>query len=300
MPIVIPSQLPAHDKLKKENIFVMDSDRAGTQDIRPIEIAILNLMPTKVDTENQLMRLLANTPLQVNITLIKTATYDSTHAPENHMQRFYKSLEEVKKLKFDGLVVTGAPVESMPFEDVKYWSELTEIFDFAEKNVTSTIFICWGAQAALHYYYGVEKINLEKKLFGVYATHSVVRNEPLMKGMDDVFYIPHSRYTAVDEDAVRACKKLKILAIGEKTGIAVAKSTDNSKFFFTGHAEYDRDTLKTEYLRDVNKGLSIAPPENYFAGDGTEEIKMSWKSTGNLLFYNWLNYYVYQVTPFEL
>lgn len=300
MPIIIPKQLPAHDKLRRENIFVMDSVRAGTQDIRPIEIAILNLMPTKIETETQLMRLIANTPLQVNITLIRTATYESTHTAQDHMQRFYKSLEEVKKLKFDGLIVTGAPVENMSFESVKYWAELQDIFTFADQNVTSTIYICWGAQAALYHYYGIGKIDLDAKLFGVFPSHSLVRNEPLLKGLDDVFYIPHSRHTAIDEAAVRKCKSLKVLAEGEKCGISILKSADNSKIFFTGHAEYDRDTLKTEYLRDLDKGLNIARPENYFEGEGTDAIRMSWKSTGNLLFYNWLNYYVYQVTPYSL
>jgi homoserine O-succinyltransferase len=278
----------------------MDTVRAVTQDIRAIEIAIVNLMPTKVETETQLMRLLGNTPLQVNITLINTATYTSKNISAGHMQRFYRSLDEVKDKKFDGLILTGAPVENLEFEQVAYWEELDRILDFADKNATSSIYICWGAQAALYKYYGIEKVPLEKKLFGVYPCHSVVRNDPLMKGLDDTFYVPHSRYTGLNEKAVYNCKGLKVLAVGEKPGLTIIKSADDKKFFFTGHAEYDRDTLKREYLRDVEKGLDIEPPENYFIDGDIDKIRMSWKSTANLLFYNWLNYYVYQVTPFIL
>lgn len=299
MPIIIPKDLPAYESLLKEKIFVMDKERAGTQDIRPIEIAILNLMPTKEETETQLVRLLSNSPLQVNVTFIGTATYKPTHVCSDHMQKFYRSLDEVKNVKFDGMIITGAPVETLAFEEVAYWDELVEIMDFADKNVTSTIYICWGAQAALYHHFGIGKSELPKKMFGVFPTKAVVENDMLLKGMDDVFYIPNSRHTEADQSAIEKCRDIKILARSDESGIAIAKTHDNKKFFFMGHAEYDRDTLKKEYLRDKNKGLPIEKPKNYFIGD-TEEVNMSWKSTANLLFYNWLNYYVYQVTPFEL
>ncbi len=300
MPIIIPRDLPAYNSLREEKIFVMDKERAIRQDIRPIEIAILNLMPTKETTETQLLRLLGNSSLQVNVTLIKTDSYTSTHVSGEHMERFYKNLSEVREMKFDGMIVTGAPVETIPFEDVKYWKELTSIMDFAENNVTSTIYICWGAQAALYYKFGINKIALDKKLFGVYPVKAVVKNDMLLKGMDDLFYIPNSRHTRVDEDAVRKCDAIKILAESDEAGIAIAKTPDNKSFFFTGHSEYDRFTLQNEYLRDLAKGESIQPPANYFCDEDMTKVDMKWKSTANLLFYNWLNYYVYQVTPYQL
>ena len=300
MPIVIPKDIPAFPVLKKENVFVMAKKRAEAQDIRPIEIAIVNLMPTKVETETQLMRLLANTPLQVNLTLIKTATYKSTNASVDHMDRFYKTFEEIKDVKFDGMIVTGAPVETMSFDEVIYWEELKKIMDFADKNVTSTIYICWGAQAAMYHYYGIGKKPLSKKLFGIFANKAKVQYDPLLKGLNDTFNIPHSRHTEIDADGVRAEKKLRILAEGEDCGISIVKSRDDKKFFFFGHSEYDRETLKNEYLRDKAKGLSIEQPKNYFIGGNINEIDFSWKATANLLFYNWLNHYVYQVTPFNL
>ena len=300
MPIVIPRGLPAFESLQSEKIFVMDNKRAVGQDIRPIEIAILNLMPTKETTETQLMRLLSNSPLQINVTLIKTDTYAPTHVADDHMTRFYKSLDEIKKMKFDGMIVTGAPVETLPFEEVKYWHELEQILDFADKNVTSTIYICWGAQAALYHKFGINKHMLVKKLFGIFPTHAVVKNDMLLKGMDDTFYIPSSRHTAIDETALRENPNIKILAEGEETGVAIAKTLDNKSFFFTGHSEYDRYTLRNEYLRDLEKGLPIERPKNYFATDDVDKVDMKWRSTANLLFYNWLNYYVYQVTPYHL
>lgn len=300
MPIVIPRGLPAFESLQSEKIFVMDNKRAVGQDIRPIEIAILNLMPTKETTETQLMRLLSNSPLQINVTLIKTDTYAPTHVADDHMTRFYKSLDEIKKMKFDGMIVTGAPVETLPFEEVKYWHELEQIIDFAYKNVTSTIYICWGAQAALYHKFGINKHILDKKLFGIFPTHAVVKNDMLLKGMDDTFYIPSSRHTAIDETALRENPNIKILAEGDETGVAIAKTLDNKSFFFTGHSEYDRYTLRNEYLRDLEKGLSIERPKNYFANDDVDKVDMKWRSTANLLFYNWLNYYVYQVTPYHL
>lgn len=300
MPIVIPRGLPAFESLQSEKIFVMDNKRAVGQDIRPIEIAILNLMPTKETTETQLMRLLSNSPLQINVTLIKTDTYAPTHVADDHMTRFYKSLDEIKKMKFDGMIVTGAPVETLPFEEVKYWHELEQIIDFADKNVTSTIYICWGAQAALYHKFGINKHILDKKLFGIFPTHAVVKNDMLLKGMDDTFYIPSSRHTAIDETALRENPNIKILAEGDETGVAIAKTLDNKSFFFTGHSEYDRYTLRNEYLRDLEKGLSIERPKNYFANDDVDKVDMKWRSPANLLFYNWLNYYVYQVTPYHL
>lgn len=300
MPIVIPRGLPAFENLQSEKIFVMDKKRAVGQDIRPIEIAILNLMPTKETTETQLIRLLSNSPLQINVTLIKTDTYVPTHVTDDHMNRFYKSLDEIKKMKFDGMIVTGAPVETLPFEEVKYWHELEQIIDFADKNVTSTIYICWGAQAALYHKFGIGKHMLDKKLFGIFPTHAVVKNDMLLKGMDDTFYIPSSRHTSVDEIALRENPDIKILAEGEESGVAIAKTLDNKSFFFTGHSEYDRYTLRNEYLRDLEKGLPIERPKNYFATDDIDKVDMKWRSTANLLFYNWLNYYVYQVTPYNL
>lgn len=300
MPIVIPRGLPAFENLQSEKIFVMDKKRAVGQDIRPIEIAILNLMPTKETTETQLIRLLSNSPLQINVTLIKTDTYVPTHVTDDHMNRFYKSLDEIKKMKFDGMIVTGAPVETLPFEEVKYWHELEQIIDFADKNVTSTIYICWGAQAALYHKFGIGKHMLDKKLFGIFPTHAVVKNDMLLKGMDDTFYIPSSRHTSVDEIALRENPDIKILAEGEESGVAIAKTLDNKSFFFTGHSEYDRYTLRNEYLRDLEKGLPIDRPQNYFATDDIDKVDMKWRSTANLLFYNWLNYYVYQVTPYNL
>lgn len=300
MPIVIPRGLPAFENLQSEKIFVMDKKRAVGQDIRPIEIAILNLMPTKETTETQLIRLLSNSPLQINVTLIKTDTYVPTHVTDDHMNRFYKSLDEIKMMKFDGMIVTGAPVETLPFEEVKYWHELEQIIDFADKNVTSTIYICWGAQAALYHKFGIGKHMLDKKLFGIFPTHAVVKNDMLLKGMDDTFYIPSSRHTSVDEIALRENPDIKILAEGEESGVAIAKTLDNKSFFFTGHSEYDRYTLRNEYLRDLEKGLPIDRPKNYFATDDIDKVDMKWRSTANLLFYNWLNYYVYQVTPYHL
>ena len=300
MPIIISKELPAYEVLRGEKIFVMDSVRAVTQDIRPLEVAIVNLMPTKEVTETQLMRLLGNTPLQVNIHLIGTASYKSTHVSEAHMHKFYRSIDEVRGMKFDGMIVTGAPVETIPFEEVKYWDELVSIMDFARENVTSTIYICWGAQAALYHFYGIGKQLLPRKLFGIYPTNATQENDMLLKGMDDTFYIPHSRHTRVDEEALRKCPHVKVLAVSPEADIAIAKTHDNRSFFFTGHAEYDRFTLKNEYERDLAKGLEIDPPKDYFVNNDLGVVDMKWRSTANLLFYNWLNYYVYQVTPFEI
>lgn len=297
MPIVIPKSLPAHDILARENIFVMSHARATRQDIRPIEIAIVNLMPTKVDTETQLMRLLGNSPLQVNITLVKTGSYTGTHTPLEHLDKFYKTFDQISSRHFDGMIITGAPVETLPFKQVAYWEELTRIMDYADKYITSTVFICWGAQAALYHYYGIGKVLLPEKLFGVYRVRSLDENEPLLRGMNDIMHIPMSRHTAVDEVAVAQCKDIKVLAVGDQCGLSIAKSKDNKKFFFTGHSEYDRFTLRSEYLRDLDKGLPIKPPVHYFIDGDTNRVNMKWRSTATLLFNNWLNY-VYQVTPY--
>ncbi len=299
MPIVISKEMPAYKVLTEENIFVMSSNRAHTQDIRPLEIALVNLMPTKVVTETQLMRLLGNTPLQVNVTCIKMMSHVSKNTSAEHLDKFYQTFDEVQNRRFDGMIVTGAPVETLEFQDVHYWDELQRILTFADKNVTSAIFICWGAQAALYHYFGIEKVALSEKLFGVYPNHAVKQHELLLKGLDDVFAIPMSRHTHIREDQVTACPQLEILATGEK-GASILKTTDNRKFFFLGHAEYDRETLDLEYRRDLKKGLPIAPPENYYTDATQSAVNFCWASTANLLFYNWLNYYVYQVTPYDI
>lgn len=302
MPIVIDKDIPAYKILTGERIFVMDSDRATLQDIRPIEIAILNLMPTKETTETQFMRLLSNSPLQVNITLIRTATYNPTHTEAAHLERFYKNFSDIRGRRFDGMIITGAPVENMEFEDVAYWRELEDIFDWTKTNVTSTIFICWGAQAALHYFYGIKKHPLKEKCFGIFA-HQRVRDgsiEPLMRGISDEFHMPHSRHTIIYAEDIKNVPELKILAYSKRAGASIIKSLDNKQVFVTGHMEYDRDTLKNEYERDKAKGLPIKPPVNYFADKDMKEVKMNWSSTSNLFYINWLNYYVYQVTPYKL
>ena len=300
MPIVLPKDIPAYSALLQENIFVMNDERAFTQDIRPLEIAILNLMPTKVETETQFMRLLSNSPLQVNITLIYTESYKSKNTAAAHLERFYKKFEDIKNKHFDGMIITGAPVETMPFEEVAYWQELTKIFDFADRNVTSTIYICWGAQAALYYHYGIPKYLLPTKLFGVFPHKKFIdQHDPLLKGIDDVFYIPHSRHTTVRLEDVRKVQDLVVLSESEYTGLSIAKSRDNKKIFLTGHMEYDRYTLKKEYDRDVAKGLPIHPPFNYFTDNTCTDVKVTWTSAANLFYTNWLNYYVYQVTPFK-
>lgn len=302
MPIVINKELPAYRILTDEKIFVMDSERAVLQEIRPIEIAILNLMPTKETTETQFMRLLSNSPLQVNITLVKTSTYNATHTDKSHLDRFYKTFEEIKARKFDGMIITGAPVENMDFEKVAYWKELEEILDWTKTNVTSTLFICWGAQAALHYFYGIKKHPLKEKCFGIFA-HRRIRDgvaEPLMRGISDEFHMPHSRHTIIYAKDILHINELRILAYSKKAGASIIKSCDNRQVFVTGHMEYDRDTLKKEYERDLSKGLNIKPPANYFADKDLTEVKMNWSSTANLFYINWLNYYVYQVTPYDI
>ncbi len=302
MPIVIPQDIPAFSVLKNENIFVMNDERAFAQDIRPLEIAILNLMPTKVETETQFMRLLSNSPLQVNVTLVYTESYKSKNTAAAHLERFYKKFDDIKDKHFDGMIITGAPVETMAFEEVAYWEELKKLFDFADKKVTSTIYICWGAQAALYYHYGIQKHLLPEKLFGVFPHKKYLeQHDPLLKGIDDIFYVPHSRHTTVYLDEVKQVAELVPLCecAEEGVGLSVAKSKDNKKIFLMGHMEYDRNTLKTEYERDLAKGLPIQPPRNYFSDETCTTVNVNWTSAANLFYTNWLNYYVYQVTPFK-
>ncbi len=300
MPILIPNDLPAFDVLKNENIFVMEHHRADTQDIRPIEIAIVNLMPTKIETETQLLRLLGNTPLQVNLTLIKMDSYESQNTSKTHLEKFYKTFEEIKHKKFDGMIVTGAPLENFEYDDITYIKELRQILDFSSSHVTSSIYICWGAFFALNYLYEIEKEIVPEKIFGVYKNKKVNNNDPLLKGMDDVFNIPMSRYTKLNDKQIDEHPTLIPLATTKDCGYSIIKDTKNNSFFFSGHSEYDKNTLGDEYFRDLNKGLDTKKPINYFDGDNTDEVIVSWASTANLLFYNWLNYYVYQITPFDI
>ena len=300
MPIVIDRNIPAYSVLKDERIFVMDKERATSQDIRPIEIAILNLMPTKKETETQFMRLLSNSPLQVNITLIHTESYRSRNTEAEYLSRFYKPFETVKARHFDGMIVTGAPVEDMDFCDVAYWKELTALFDWTRSNVTSTIFICWGAMAALYYFYGIAKHPLPRKLFGVFAHRKTVCDtpDPLMRGISDEFHMCHSRHSTVREADIRKDPRLKILASSHRAGAAIVSNGDHSQVFVLGHMEYDRDTLKKEYERDLAKGLPIEKPFCYFSDKDCTAINMNWSSTANLFYNNWLNI-VYQTTPYE-
>jgi homoserine O-succinyltransferase len=301
MPIKIPDNLPAKEVLNSENIFVMDEDRAYHQDIRPMKIVILNLMPTKIVTETQLLRLLGNTPLQVEITLIHPKSYTSKNTPEEHLISFYSYFEDIKHEKFDGMVITGAPVEQLDFEEVDYWKELTDIFEWTNTNVTSTLHICWSSQAGLYYHYNIPKYPLNEKMFGVFSHKVNFRNEKLLRGFDDVFYAPHSRHTEVRREDIEKNPDLLILSESEESGIYIVASKDGSKIFVAGHAEYDPNTLKTEYDRDFAKGLKVNVPKNYFPNDdSTQEPMVRWRSHANLLFSNWLNYYLYQETPYIL
>ncbi len=301
MPIKIPNDLPAAAILEKENIFVITETRAITQDIRPLKIAILNLMPTKIETETQFVRLLGNTPLQVELTLLNTKTHKSKNISEEHLLSFYKTFDEIKDEKFDGLVITGAPVELMEFEEVEYWDELKEIMEWSKTNVTSTLHICWGAQAGLYYHYGIPKHKLDKKLFGVYRHKLDHKTSILFRGFDDEFYVPHSRHTDVKISDVEAVPELKILASSDEAGLYVAATDLGRQIFVMGHSEYDADTLKKEYLRDKNAGKEIEIPKNYFENDDENlEPKVTWRSCANLFYSNWLNYFVYQTTPYDI
>ncbi len=301
MPVKIPDALPATRTLTEENIFVMTEKRSQSQDIRPLRIAILNLMPTKEDTETQLLRLIGNTPLQIEITLLRTQSYRSQTTGIEHLQTFYRTFSQVEGEYFDGLVITGAPVETLDFAQVKYWEELKSIMAWADGHVYSTLYICWAAQAGLHYHYGIGKLPLAQKLFGVFEFSLADRHDPLLRGMNDVFRAPMSRHTRIDEDAAMNVPQLKVLARGEEGGIALLRSDDGRRVFATGHSEYDRMTLAREYFRDVDKKLPIQVPQHYFPQDDPAKTpRLSWHADANLLFGNWLNYFVYQETPFEL
>ena len=303
MPIKVSDSLPAIEILNNENIFVITETRALTQDIRPLEIAVLNLMPTKIETETQLLRVLGNTPLQINVQFINTKTHESKNTSKSHIETFYKTFDDIKDSKFDGLIITGAPVEKLNFEDVDYWEELCEIMEWSKTNVTSTFHICWGAQAALYYHYGVPKYEVPEKVFGVFP-HTVVpekKHKMLLRGFDDVFYVPQSRHTEVREEEINKVPALEILAKSDESGVYIITDKNERRFFITGHSEYDSHTLKKEYDRDVAKGLDIKVPVNYFPNDDpTKEPGISWRAHANLLYSNWLNYYVYQTTPYDI
>ena len=301
MPIQIPNDLPATEVLQSENIFVMPENRASTQDIRPLEIVLLNLMPTKVVTETQLSRMLGNTPLQVKLELMHMSTHKSKNTSADHLLNFYKSFDELKHRKFDGMVITGAPVELMDFEEVDYWPELCRIMEWSKTNVHSTFHICWGAQAGLYYHYGVKKHTMPQKLFGVYKHKADYKRSILLRGFDDEFWVPHSRHTTIDRCDVEKIPGMKILASSEAAGVYAMSNKEGRQIFVTGHSEYDADTLLKEYIRDKNLGLPIDVPENYFPNnDDTQDPIVRWRGHGNLLFSNWLNYFVYQTTPYDI
>ncbi len=301
MPIKIPNELPAAKVLTDENIFIMTEYRAITQDIRPLKILLLNLMPTKIDTETQLSRLLGNTPLQIELELIHTKSHESKNTPEDHLLSFYKTFDEVKHQNYDGLVITGAPVEKMPFEEVEYWEELVEIMEWSKTHVHSTFHICWGAQAGLYYHYGIQKHMLKEKLFGVFP-HKLDRKQSILfRGSDDIFYVPHSRHTTILREDVEKEPALKIIASSEEAGVYAISTDGGRQIFIMGHSEYDPRTLEGEYLRDKNAGLEIQVPKNYYPNDDdTKDPLVTWRAHANLLYSNWLNYFVYQTTPYDI
>ena len=301
MPIKIPRDLPAFKVLSEENIFVMNDERAVSQDIRPLKIAILNLMPKKIQTENQLLRYLSNTPLQVEITLLNTESYTSQNTSVDHMKKFYSTFREIKNEKFDGLIITGAPVEKLPYEEVLYWTELKEIMEWSKSNVFSTVHICWGAQAGLYYHYNIPKYELKEKMFGVFKHVKCNRDIDLIRGLDDVFYAPHSRHTEVRREDIDKIPELEILSESDEAGVFMVANKDRRQVFITGHLEYERETLKEEYFRDVNRGMPINIPKNYFYQDNPNNMPMvTWRGTASVVFSNWLNYCVYQNTPYDL
>lgn len=301
MPLNIPDKLPAVDLLREENIFVMNESQAAKQDIRPLKLIILNLMPLKISTETDLLRLLSNSPLQIEIDFLKIKGHTPKNTPSEHMKAFYRTFDELKEQKYDGMIITGAPVEQLEFEEVTYWSEMKGILDWAEHNVTSTLFICWSAQAALYHYYGVPKYPLEKKMFGVYEHKLSDSKLPIFRGFDDLFYVPHSRHTEIREADVKKVAELDVIGTSEEAGVTIVKAKNGKQLFITGHSEYSRHTLDGEYKRDRAKNLPIEIPSNYYPGNNAEKAPiMRWKSTANLLFSNWLNYYVYQQTPYNL
>ena len=301
MPIKIPDSLPARATLEGENIFVMTEYRAIHQDMRPLNLLLLNLMPTKIVTETQLLRKLSNSPLQVEVELLQMASHTSQNTDANHLSSFYTTFDKIKDRKYDGMIITGAPVENYDFTDVDYWPELCRIMDWTTTHVHSTLHVCWGAQAGLFYHYGIPKYSLKEKLFGVFPHIALKKQSPLFRGFDDVFYIPHSRHTENHEEDIRKIPELELLAVSEEAGVFAVKSEDNRRFFITGHPEYDPDTLSREYFRDVDKGLPIHVPMNYFPDDDPSRSPIvRWRSAGQLFYTNWLNYYVYQTTPYDI
>lgn len=301
MPIRIDNELPAKQNLEIENIFVMSNMRADTQDIRPLKIIILNLMPTKLVTETQLLRLLSNSPLQIDVEFLQVATHKAKNVSKSHMDKFYYTFDEIKDNRYDGMIITGAPVEQMEFEEVDYWDELCKIMEWSKTNVYSTFHICWGAQAGLYYHYGIKKYPTKKKIFGVFPHFCLDETHPLMRGLDDIYYVPHSRHTQIKRSDIAQVKDLQILSYSNEAGVHIVADMECRKFFITGHSEYDRDTLAKEYFRDKDKGLDIELPVNYFPNNDTNLVpNMTWKSTANIIFNNWLNYFVYQKTPYDL
>ena len=300
MPIKTQNDLPAKEILEKENVFVMDENRAIHQNIRQLEIAIVNLMPLKEETEVQILRSLSNTPIQVNVTFIATKSHESTHTSMSHLNKFYQTFDEVKNQNFDGLIITGAPVEQMEYEEVDYWEEICQIMEWSKEHAFSTLHLCWGAQAGLYYHYGIQKHKLDKKMFGVFPHYVKNRKVPMVRGFDDIFYAPHSRHTEVRKEDIEKCEDLTILAESDEAGVFLVIDKAGKKIFVMGHPEYDRYTLQNEYLRDKGKGLPIQPPKNYYPDDDdTKKPLLRWRSHGNILYSNWLNYYVYQETPYE-
>lgn len=301
MPVKIQSDLPAKAKLELENVFVMDENRAMSQDIRPLKIIILNLMPIKQDTELQLLRAMSNTPLQIDVTFLQTATHVSKNTEASYLEKFYITFDEIKNQKFDGLIITGAPVEQMPFEEVDFWEELTTIMDWSKTNCTSTLHICWGAQAGIYYHYGIDKVLMKEKLSGIYEHHVLNRKIPLVRGFDDYFKAPHSRYTTVRREDIEKVSELTIMADSEEAGVYIVADKGGKNVFVFGHPEYDRMTLDTEYKRDLGKGINPNIPVNYYPNDDASQTPvLSWRSHANHLYANWLDYYVYQITPYEL
>ncbi len=301
VPINVPDNLPAAKILEEENIFVMKQSRAIKQDIRPMEILLLNLMPDKITTESQILRMIGNSPLQTNITFIHPKSHESKNTSKDHLISFYKHFDEIKDRKFDGLIITGAPVEHLDFEEVDYWKELAQIMEWSKKNVSSTFHICWAAQAGLYYHYGVKKYPLKKKMFGIFLHKLNKKNVKLLRGFDDTFFVPHSRHTEIRKSDVENIKELEILSESTESGLYLIASKDGRQFFITGHSEYDANTLKNEYERDVAKGLSIEVPKNYYPSNNPKETPfVSWRAHANLIYCNWLNYYVYQETPHDL
>lgn len=300
MPVIIPADLPAYETMEEENIFVMSKERAERQDIRPLEIALVNLMPTKIETETQFVRLLSNTPIQINVEFIHTSTHESKNISESHMKSFYKNIRQLKDKKYDGMIITGAPVELMEFEDVDYWEELKEILEFSHNNVTSTMFICWGAQAAMHYFYKLQKKELQSKMFGVFEHVKMDDTCMLLNGFDDIFYVPHSRHTEISTEEIKKVNDLIVLAESKDAGVHIAVIDDYSKIFIMGHSEYDPLTLKNEYDRDISQGKTINIPKNYYPEDDpSKEPYVKWRGHANLLFKNWINV-IYQQTPYDI